>query len=163
MRAAVARQPGGVDQGPDAPPPAAAVARETPAPPGTTAHRAVARETPVVEGPGATKAAAKGFAALGSRSPLSRALTALVLAPIRVYRRLVSPLLGPRCRYYPTCSTYAEQAVRELGPVRGTILAVWRVLRCNPMSSGGLDPLENRRLFRSKRSADPADGPEATD
>lgn len=75
-------------------------------------------------------------------------LTALVLLPIRIYRRLVSPLLGARCRYYPTCSQYAEQAVRELGPFRGTIVAVWRVLRCNPMSSGGLDPLESRRLFR---------------
>jgi hypothetical protein len=78
----------------------------------------------------------------------TRPLTALALLPIRIYRRLISPLLAPRCRYYPTCSQYAEQAVRELGPFRGTIVAVWRVLRCNPMSSGGLDPLESRRLFR---------------
>jgi len=91
-----------------------------------------------------------------------RPLTRLALLPILVYRRLISPLLGPRCRYYPTCSAYAEQAVRELGPFRGTILAGWRVLRCNPMSSGGLDPLENRRLFRSHRpsSADPHRDPQ---
>lgn len=90
-------------------------------------------------------------------APRAGRLTRLALLPIRAYRRLISPLLGPRCRYYPTCSAYAEQAVRELGPVRGTILAIWRVLRCNPMSSGGLDPLENRRLFRSQhpRASDP--------
>jgi putative membrane protein insertion efficiency factor len=83
------------------------------------------------------------------RGPAGRALTWLALAPIRAYRRFVSPLLGPRCRYYPTCSAYAEQAVRELGPLRGAIVAAWRVLRCNPLSAGGLDPLEDRSLFRS--------------
>jgi len=87
-------------------------------------------------------------------------LTALALLPIRIYRRLISPLLGPRCRYYPTCSQYAEQAVRELGPFRGTIVAVWRVLRCNPLSSGGLDPLESRRLFRSGPPHSPNSEPE---
>lgn len=81
--------------------------------------------------------------------PLTRTATAVLLAPIRLYRRLISPLLGPRCRYYPTCSAYAEQAVRELGPLRGFVVGFWRVLRCNPLSPGGLDPLENRRLFRS--------------
>lgn len=89
-------------------------------------------------------------------------MTALVLLPIRLYRKLISPLLGARCRYYPTCSSYAEQAVRELGPIRGTILAVWRVLRCNPFSAGGLDPLENRRLFRSETPASPDAKHEAT-
>ena len=79
----------------------------------------------------------------------SRALVFILLLPLRAYMRYISPALPPRCRYYPTCSAYAEQAVRELGPFKGTVLAVWRVLRCNPLSSGGLDPLENRRLFRS--------------
>ncbi len=92
------------------------------------------------------------------RGPIRRALTALALAPIRFYRKFVSPLLGPRCRYYPTCSAYAEQAVAELGPARGVIVAAWRVLRCNPLSRGGLDPLENRRLFRSDRHATVAAG-----
>jgi hypothetical protein len=114
------------------------VARETePAPPPV----AVSRETPARPG----------------------LLAAIVLLPIRFYRRFVSPAIGPRCRYYPTCSTYAEQAVRELGPVRGTILALWRVARCNPFSSGGLDPLENRRLFRSPNPDDVADEPPETD
>ncbi|HKJ36472.1 MAG TPA: membrane protein insertion efficiency factor YidD [Solirubrobacterales bacterium] len=101
--------------------------------------------------------------AAGRGGPVRRAATAVLLAPIRFYRRFISPLGGPRCRYYPTCSTYAEQAVRELGPVRGTILAGWRVVRCNPFSAGGLDPLENRRLFRSDNPGDrDRDRPEAT-
>jgi len=79
---------------------------------------------------------------------VKRALTAILLAPLRIYRRFVSPLLGPRCRYHPSCSAYAEQAIRELGPLRGPIVAAWRVARCNPLSSGGLDPLSQRRLFR---------------
>lgn len=78
-----------------------------------------------------------------------------MLVPIHGYRKLISPLLGQRCRYYPTCSAYAEQALRQLGPIRGSIVAAWRVIRCNPLSSGGLDPLESRRLFRSDRSPAP--------
>lgn len=78
-----------------------------------------------------------------------RPLTKLILLPIRAYRRLISPAVGPRCRYYPSCSAYAEESLRELGPLRGTIVAAWRVLRCNPFSDGGLDPLSERRLFRS--------------
>ena len=72
----------------------------------------------------------------------------LALLPIRAYRRFLSPALGQRCRYYPTCSAYAEQSVRELGAFRGMILAAWRVLRCNPFSRGGLDPVSERTLFR---------------
>ena len=74
-------------------------------------------------------------------------LVSAFLLPIRAYRRLISPALPARCKYYPTCSAYAEQAVRELGIVRGTIVAGWRLLRCNPFSRGGLDPLEDRNLF----------------
>ena len=73
---------------------------------------------------------------------------AVALLPIRAYRRFLSPALGQRCRYYPTCSAYAEQSVRELGAFRGMILATWRVLRCNPFSRGGLDPVSERTLFR---------------
>jgi uncharacterized protein len=79
---------------------------------------------------------------------VKRLLTALLVAPIRLYQRLISPAIGPRCRYYPTCSNYAVEAIRELGPVRGTILAAWRVLRCNPFSHGGIDELSDRKLFR---------------
>ncbi len=73
----------------------------------------------------------------------------LALLPIRAYRRFLSPALGQRCRYYPTCSAYAEESVRELGAFRGMILAAWRVLRCNPLSPGGLDPVSERTLFRN--------------
>jgi putative membrane protein insertion efficiency factor len=79
---------------------------------------------------------------------VKRFLIALLIAPIRLYQRLISPAIGPRCRYYPTCSNYAVEAIRELGPVRGTILAAWRVLRCNPFSAGGIDEVSDRKLFR---------------
>jgi uncharacterized protein len=79
---------------------------------------------------------------------VKRLLEALLIAPIRAYQRWISPAIAPRCRYYPTCSAYAIEAVRELGPARGTILAGWRLLRCNPFSHGGVDELSDRRLFR---------------
>ena len=73
------------------------------------------------------------------------------LAPVKLYRTLISPLIPARCKYYPSCSTYAVQAVRELGVVRGTIVAGWRLARCNPWSHGGVDELSDRRLFRDRR------------
>ena len=82
------------------------------------------------------------------------ALRELFLLPLLVYRKLISPALPPRCKYYPTCSTYAVQAVRELGVVRGTIVAGWRLVRCNPWSLGGVDELADRKLFRGRHSAD---------
>jgi putative membrane protein insertion efficiency factor len=75
----------------------------------------------------------------------------LALAPIRLYQRLLSPLLGPRCRYYPTCSAYAVDAIRGFGILRGVVLAAWRVLRCNPWSLGGVDRAEDQRLFSGPR------------
>jgi uncharacterized protein len=83
-------------------------------------------------------------------SVAGRAARAVVLAPIRVYQRLVSPLLGPRCRYHPTCSAYAVDAIRSFGILRGVVLAAWRVLRCNPWSLGGVDRVEDQRLFRAR-------------
>lgn len=73
----------------------------------------------------------------------------VVALPIQAYRVLVSPLLGPRCKYHPTCSRYALDAIREVGPARGLVLAAWRLLRCNPWSHGGVDHVHDRRLFRS--------------
>jgi putative membrane protein insertion efficiency factor len=70
------------------------------------------------------------------------------LLPVKLYSKLISPLTPPRCKYYPSCSAYAVQAVRELGVIRGTIVAVWRLARCNPWSHGGVDELADRRLFR---------------
>lgn len=77
-----------------------------------------------------------------------RIAQAVVLAPIAAYRRFISPALPARCKYEPTCSRYAAQAVREYGILRGLVLAVWRVLRCNPWSHGGYDPVEQQHLFR---------------
>ncbi len=71
--------------------------------------------------------------------------------PIRAYQRLLSPLLGQRCRYYPSCSEYAVQAIHRFGILRGLILAGWRLLRCNPWSPGGVDPVEDQRLFKPRR------------
>lgn len=67
------------------------------------------------------------------------------IALIRVYQYLLSPLLGQRCKYYPTCSNYAIEALRVHGVVRGTGLATWRIMRCNPFSNGGVDPVPPRR------------------
>jgi putative membrane protein insertion efficiency factor len=78
---------------------------------------------------------------------------ALATAPIRLYQRVVSPALGQRCRYHPSCSEYAVQAVRRYGVLRGLVLAVWRVLRCNPWSHGGVDHVEDQRLFGAGRHA----------
>jgi putative membrane protein insertion efficiency factor len=82
-----------------------------------------------------------------------RQLRLLVVAPIRVYQRLVSPALGQRCKYYPSCSEYAAQAIERFGILRGLVLAAWRLLRCNPWSHGGFDPVEDQTLFRSRTPA----------
>ena len=79
---------------------------------------------------------------------MKRGLTAIVLGVIAAYQRWISPAFPRRCKYHPTCSAYAVQAVRELGPFRGSIVAAWRLLRCNPLSDGGIDDLEDRALFR---------------
>jgi uncharacterized protein len=94
------------------------------------------------------------------RSAPSRLLSAAAAAPIRLYQLIVSPVIGPRCRYHPTCSAYAIEALRSFGILRGLVLAGWRLLRCNPWSAGGLDPVEQQRLFRH-RPAPPRDRPAA--
>lgn len=76
---------------------------------------------------------------------------ALVLSMLGLYRRLVSPLLGPRCRFYPSCSAYAEEAVRVHGAAKGLALAVWRVLRCSPLTDGGVDPVPLRGTWAGSR------------
>ena len=68
----------------------------------------------------------------------------IVLLPVRFYRRFLSPLKpAPTCRYYPTCSSYAIEAVERRGVVVGTLKAIWRVIRCNPLFSGGYDPVDD--------------------
>ncbi|WP_267128283.1 membrane protein insertion efficiency factor YidD [Baekduia soli] len=75
----------------------------------------------------------------------------MAVAPIVVYQRVISPLLPRRCKYEPTCSSYAAQAIRRFGILRGSVLAVWRLLRCNPWSHGGYDPVDEQRLFRPQQ------------
>jgi hypothetical protein len=81
---------------------------------------------------------------------VKRTLRSLAVLPIRAYQRLISPLMGAHCKYYPSCSEYAVQAVRRFGILRGLVLAGWRLLRCNPLSRGGFDPIEAQRLFKSR-------------
>ncbi len=75
---------------------------------------------------------------------------AVATFPIRIYQRLISPLLGQRCRFYPSCSNYTVQAIQRFGILRGLVLGGWRLLRCNPWSHGGFDPVEDQRLFKSR-------------
>ena len=79
---------------------------------------------------------------------MSRLLISVLLVPVRLYQRLVSPALPRRCKYEPTCSAYAVEALRAHGALRGAVLAVWRLLRCNPFSHGGYDPVSAQRFFR---------------
>lgn len=70
---------------------------------------------------------------------------AVLVAVIHVYQVTLSGWLGGQCRFFPTCSRYAETAIREHGAVKGSALAVWRVGRCNPYGGGGLDPVPPSR------------------
>ena len=83
------------------------------------------------------------------------------LIAIRLYRLTLSQVFGGRCRFHPSCSEYAEQAVRELGALRGSALAMWRILRCSPLSAGGVDyPPARPRLYESlihRRGMQPGD------
>ncbi len=79
-----------------------------------------------------------------------RTVREAALLPVHLYRRLISPLVRPRCRYYPSCSQYAVDAVRQYGVARGGVLAAWRVMRCNPWSRGGFDHVHDQRLFRGR-------------
>jgi uncharacterized protein len=96
----------------------------------------------------------------------ARAVRRVVLAPIVVYQRVVSPAIPRRCKYEPTCSRYAVEAISRYGVLRGLVLAGWRLLRCNPFSYGGYDPVDAQRLFKRGRrgahgraSAEPAESP----
>jgi putative membrane protein insertion efficiency factor len=80
----------------------------------------------------------------------------IATAPIRVYQLVISPALPARCKYYPTCSQYAVQAIQRFGILRGLVLAGWRLLRCNPFSHGGFDPVDDQRLFRPRPGSAPS-------
>ncbi|WP_062070497.1 membrane protein insertion efficiency factor YidD [Demequina sediminicola] len=97
---------------------------------------------------------------MNSRS-LGRAVLSVprytLIGVIRFYQLVISPLTGPRCKYYPSCSHYGLAAVREHGALVGFVLGAWRVLRCNPWSHGGVDdvPLRGEPLFRRQSSTSP--------
>jgi putative membrane protein insertion efficiency factor len=84
-------------------------------------------------------------------------MTMVAVLFVRGYRRILSPfasataLGNPRCKYHPSCSRYALDAYTEFGFVRGTVLAAWRLLRCNPWSHGGVDYAHDQRLFSRSR------------
>lgn len=69
----------------------------------------------------------------------------VLLGAVRIYQLAISPMFGPRCRFYPTCSCYAHEAIERHGALRGVALTVWRVLRCQPLNAGGYDPVPDKR------------------
>ena len=81
-------------------------------------------------------------------------LVRLYLFPVRFYRRFISPLTPPCCRFTPTCSAYAVKAVERFGIIKGTVLAVWRILRCNPFCRGGYDDVPEEFSFVKKKRQD---------
>jgi len=66
----------------------------------------------------------------------------LFILLIRGYKKLISPVLPPSCRFYPTCSEYSIQALEKYGVIKGGAKTIWRILRCNPFNKGGYDPIE---------------------
>ena len=68
----------------------------------------------------------------------------IAVIPIKIYQKYISPLKPPCCRYYPSCSSYALQAVEKHGIVKGVVLGSWRLLRCNPLAKGGVDYVPDR-------------------
>jgi len=70
------------------------------------------------------------------------------LALIALYKGVLSPLFGPRCRFHPSCSDYAREAISRFGAGRGGLMALWRIMRCQPLCSGGLDPVPDEFVFR---------------
>jgi uncharacterized protein len=88
----------------------------------------------------------------GQKAPPSRAARVardVARATIVVYQHVISPGLPRRCRYEPTCSRYAAQAIGEYGILKGLVLAAWRLIRCNPWSPGGYDPVGAQRVFKA--------------
>jgi putative membrane protein insertion efficiency factor len=84
---------------------------------------------------------------------MSRFFRKLFIAPIRFYQVAISPWLGAHCRFRPTCSQYAIEAIRAHGVIKGLLLGTWRVLRCHPFCKGGYDPVPPAKKRRSERDA----------
>jgi uncharacterized protein len=86
-----------------------------------------------------------------------RIVRTVSVTPIVIYQHVISPAIPQRCKYEPTCSRYAVEAIGQYGILRGLVLAGWRLLRCNPWSHGGYDPVESQRVFRIES---PTQGPD---
>jgi putative membrane protein insertion efficiency factor len=81
---------------------------------------------------------------------LWRWLRTLAVLPIRGYRRWISPYTPPTCRFHPTCSSYGEEAILRHGLIKGGLLTSWRILRCQPFSKGGADPVPEQGDWKPK-------------
>jgi len=76
-----------------------------------------------------------------------KACAAVLIFAIRLYQMFLSPLLPNSCRFYPSCSSYAMNAIAKFGPLKGSLLAGWRLLRCHPLNDGGFDPVPDTFRF----------------
>ena len=75
----------------------------------------------------------------------------ILIGMIKLYRKYLSPLKSTKCPYYPTCSQYGLEAIEKYGALKGSLLAVWRILRCNPLCKGGYDPVPEKRKGKIKK------------
>jgi len=73
--------------------------------------------------------------------PIKQIAIYILILPVKIYQYVISPMLGPSCRFSPTCSSYAIEALKKHGPIKGLYLATWRILRCNPWGGHGHDPV----------------------
>ena len=86
---------------------------------------------------------------------MATAIRRVASLPIVAYQRFIPPAIPRRCKYEPTCSAYAAQSIAEYGILRGLVLGGWRLLRCNPFSHGGFDPVSDQNLFQNRRASTP--------
>lgn len=73
----------------------------------------------------------------------------IFLQLIKFYRKYISPRTAPKCKYYPTCSQYGLEAIERFGAFKGGLMTIWRILRCNPFSKGGYDPVPEKKKRKS--------------
>lgn len=83
----------------------------------------------------------------------------LMIALVNLYKKIISPLFPARCKYYPTCSEYAVRAFKKHGFFKGFVLAVWRILRCNPWSNGGIDQVPEKFTLKVKKQSNNGQSP----